>query len=404
MSCLPDCSFSKSTIDTDSSVCQPTHDESSYQPLSEASCLSEAIPLLPKDSTMIKYESDAHHYELLSVIGKGMIQAAVVSLARHVPSGQHVAVKRINLEKCTHDLTYVQREILVTKQLHHKNLLPYLCSFVCDNEVWVVMPVMVYGSAKDIIKSRFSAGLPEVAIAFIMKDVLSALEYIHKRGLIHRSVKASHILVSSTGKAVLSGLRYSCNVIEDGRWHQTIHQFPADSGSNLSWLSPEVLEQNLLGYNYKSDIYSLGVCSCELANGVVPYADMPPTQMLLEKLQGYPPVPLDARSCDVGEEPTETANEYVSVENTYKSRLFSEAFHSFTSLCLEKDPFRRPITSQLSQHAFIKQCKKTSTTLLDLLATVTPHVDVPSLPQDNSGVENAAGQFEDLELDDTWIF
>ena len=46
-----------------------------------------------------------------------------------------------------------------------------------------------------------------------------------------------------------------------------------------------LLCKNLLGYCETSDIYSLGVSACEMANGIVPYSDFPPTLMMIEKLR-----------------------------------------------------------------------------------------------------------------------
>ncbi len=58
-----------------------------------------------------------------------------------------------------------------------------------------------------------------------------------------RSIDASHILVSRTGRVCISGLRTSISMITDGRRLPAIHDFPAQAVKMLPWLAPEVLEQ-----------------------------------------------------------------------------------------------------------------------------------------------------------------
>lgn len=349
---------------------------------------------------MITYEADSSQYALLAIIGKGLKDAATISAAQHIPTGHKVAIRKIDLDSCPEDMTYIQKEILVTRQLRHENLLSYYCSFVHQNEVWAVMPLMSYGSTRDIMYSHFPDGLPELAIGLILKDVLSALDYVHKRGYIHRGIKASHILISSSGRALLSGLRYSCNVINNGKWQRVIHSFPADSVANLNWLSPELLEQNLMGYNSKSDIYSLGITICELANGIVPFAEMPPTQMLLEKLQGYHPRPLDSHTYYDNDETQSESH----LADAYRMRQFSDSLHIFAELCLQRDPYKRPTAAQLLRHSFIKQCRKSNIVLQDILAMVTPVSDHVSMSKEDGDSVAMENKFQDMTLHDSWNF
>ncbi|KAJ8778015.1 hypothetical protein J1605_001167 [Eschrichtius robustus] len=91
------------------------------------------------------------------------------------------------------------------------------------------------------------------------------------------------------GKVYLSSLSSNLNMISHGQQQRVVHDFTKYNIKVLPWLSPEVLQQNLQGYDTKFDIYSVGITDCELANSHVPFKDMPATQMLLEKLNGIVP-------------------------------------------------------------------------------------------------------------------
>ncbi|RMB94764.1 hypothetical protein DUI87_28743 [Hirundo rustica rustica] len=241
---------------------------------------SESIASSPKRDTMSNFLPDSSCYELLTIIGRGFEDLMVVNLARYKPTGEYVTVRRVNLEACTNEMvTFLQGELHVSKLFNHPNIVPYKATFIADNELWVVTSFMAYGSAKDLICTHFTDGMTELAIAYILQGVLKALDYIHHMGYVHRSVKASHILISVDGKVYLSGLRSNLSMINHGQRLKVVHDFPKYSIKVLPWLSPEVLQQNLQGYDAKSDIYSVGITACELANGHVPFKDMPSTQV-----------------------------------------------------------------------------------------------------------------------------
>ncbi|KAJ8284328.1 hypothetical protein COCON_G00031780 [Conger conger] len=392
----------------------------------EDSC--ESLTSIPRQDTMGSFLPDSASYELLTVIGRGLEGLMTVNLARYRPTGEHAAVRRIDLESCTNDMVnYLQGELHVSKLFHHPSILPYKTIFIAENELWVITPFMAYGSARDLIITHFTDGMSELAIAYILLGVLKALEYIHHMGYVHRSVKASHVLVSADGQVFLSGLRSIFSLIRHGQRTRVLHNFPPYSVKVLPWLSPEVLQQNLQGYDFHSDIYSLGITACELANGHVPFKDMHATQMLLEKLNGTVPCLLDTStippeeltmkpSCSgadsgICEGPGASGSRHTNGEppatgpHPY-SRTFSPHFHAFVELCLQRDPEKRPSANALLGHPFFKQIKRRpSEALPELLQPVTAIASFDCVPPPDSptGLASLESGLSLLEMDD-WDF
>lgn len=364
--------------------------------------------------SMTDVATSPSNYQLLAVIGKGSFSAITIYLAKDVQSGRCMAVKRMNLDHCPLHLSIIEHEIKMHRLLRHRNILPAICSFSHKNEVWIVLPSMGYGSCRDLIHAHFHEGLPELAIAYILQDVGKALEYLHAKAIVHRCIKASHILISADGNACLTGLRHCLSMMSHGSRMKVVHDFPKFYIYALNWASRELLEQNLGGYNTKSDIYSLGITACELANGVVPFQDMPLTEMLLSKIEGTIPRLLDRRTLpewprhDHGTGGAELDHTDSHLLSSVYRRLFSPQFHDLAEKCLYIDPVNRPSASVLLKHAFFKQLrpKNNVLSLAELLKPLKP-ITQHSLPQASVdlGVDSLADGLEEASLEsDEWVF
>jgi len=321
---------------------------------------------------------DANEYKILSKIGTGCFGS--ISLAVHTPSNTRVAIRETSLEEpfkeSMENIERVSREVRICRLLRHPDIIRFKAAFTRDTSVWSITELMTHRSARDILTTVYPSGLPELVIRAILRPVLSAVDYLHYRaGIIHRSIAAHHILLglSQADEAPLvklSGFHHCVSAVDDGRHLRKLHEFPSHSAQILCWLAPEVLRQNVKGYNTKSDIYSLGIAVCELANGEIPFDKMATTQVLNYKLkESCKPFPYDN-----DHPPTEERNvrewrsgvdgcaeAWVQRKSFYHHRSFSPSFHDFVSSALTDDQDDRPSAANLLIHPFVKQSKRSVT-------------------------------------------
>ncbi|KAM4626935.1 STE20-related kinase adapter protein beta [Discoglossus pictus] len=338
--------------------------------------------------------SESSVYELQVELGKGFSSLTTVYLARHTPTGTLVVVRLTDLENCSDEhVKFLQNAVVMSQSFRHHNIMASWKRFTAGSCLWIVGPYMVYGSASSLLKTYYPEGMSEALIAHLLYEALKGLKYLHQNGYIHRNVKGSHILVSEDGLVLLSGLSHLHGLVRRGEMARVAYDFPNFSTAILPWMSPELLRQDLYGYNVKSDIYSLGITACELATGRVPFTDMHRTQMLLQKLKGPPCSPLYGNSFPCEESPMKNSRSGVdsgigesvvaaSMTQTMTSerlrtpspKAFSPAFQSLVDLCLQQEAEKRPSADALLSHAFFKQVRDQSHgSILSYLPSLQQH-------------------------------
>ncbi|XDV51477.1 hypothetical protein PO909_020346 [Leuciscus waleckii] len=210
------------------------------------------------------------------------------------------------------------------KDCKHSNIVAYFGSYLRRDKLWICMEYCGGGSLQDIY--HVTGPLTESQIAYVTRETLQGLYYLHNKGKMHRDIKGANILLTDNGYVKLADFGVSAQITA------TLAKRKSFIGTPY-WMAPEVAAvERKGGYNHLCDIWAVGITAIELAELQPPMFDLHPMRalFLMTKSNFQPP----------------------KLKDKVK---WTNNFHNFVKLALTKNPKKRPPADKLLQHPLVSQ-------------------------------------------------
>ncbi|XP_029854036.1 serine/threonine-protein kinase 10 isoform X1 [Aquila chrysaetos chrysaetos] len=261
-------------------------------------------------------------WEVVGELGDGAF--GKVYKAKNKETGALAAAKVIET-KSEDELEDYMVEIEILATCNHRHIVKLLGAFYWDGKLWIMIEFCP-GGAVDATMLELDRGLTEPQIQVICRQMLEALHYLHSKKIIHRDLKAGNVLLTQDGDIKLADFGVSAKNIK------TLQKRDSFIGTPY-WMAPEVVMCETMKdtpYDYKADIWSLGITLIEMAQIEPPHHELNPMRVLLKIAKSDPPT----LSCP---------------------SKWSLEFRDFLKTALDKNPETRPSAAQLLEHPFVSK-------------------------------------------------
>ena len=233
-----------------------------------------------------------------------------------------VTKKRVAIKKLPHGTEKDKKnnfcEIGFLSTCNHPNIVRFIKSWemVEKQEAWIVTEFLEGGTLAEAVKvHQFS----DRHIAYVSREILKALQYLHSMGYVHRDLKSGNVMMSTEGHIKLIDFGLCCDVTEGPRLQMLGSPF---------WIPPEMIKKHKHGC--AADIWSFAVCVLEMYLKEPPNGESRLYAMFTAATSG--------------------------LKSAIPSRA-SEHARDFLSHCLEMNPRKRWTAEQLLEHPFVTQPK-----------------------------------------------
>lgn len=176
------------------------------------------------------------------------------------------------------DLKNLKNELALQRMCNQQNIVSIRDCYLwndklwvgneCECEVQIAMELMDAGCLTEILGPDID--FPETHIAYVCKNVLTALSYLHRNNKLHRDIKSDNVLMNTKGEIKLADFGFAVGLTQEENRRKSVVGTPF-------WMAPELIRG--AAYDGSVDIWSLGITALEMADGEPPYYREPPLRV-----------------------------------------------------------------------------------------------------------------------------
>ena len=114
--------------------------------------------------------------------------------AIQIKTGKEIAMKIINKSSKKIDTSKIKEEVNILKELNHPNILKYYDYIETNTKLYIIMEDLKGGTLRKWLKENIKNNIKEEKISVIIKNILSAVSYLHSKNICHRDLKLENIM------------------------------------------------------------------------------------------------------------------------------------------------------------------------------------------------------------------